>query len=227
MPLSSYDLLQLKTNVTYQRHLHLSTSLRHRKPYGCCHLVACSSAEIVTFLRLTFGYLGSTFLLNVENRAPMKVSRGVLPRTQFCYGLDALFELWALWPPRLVMFSTRHSQTQFWSLSLYCHYRLSIRASSCEFQQITVHAVAATAQSHQINGGDRTGNPNTARTLRGGDTRIQNSECSLPTVNNSQAQPTRNNIRPKNPRNPSNLYNHSGTYTTNLSQHLFAIKTCV
>ena len=67
----------------------------------------------------------------------------------------------------------RHSQTQIWSLSLCCHYRLSFRPWSCEFQLITIRVVAATAQSHQINRGDRTGNRNTERTPRDGYTRIQ------------------------------------------------------
>ena len=65
--------------------------------------------------------------------------------------------------------------------------------------------------------------PNAAGTVRYGDMRIQNSECTLQRENNNQAQPTRNIIRPENPRNPSILYHHSGPWTNSLSQPLFAI----
>ena len=60
----------------------------------------------------------------------------------------------------------RRGQTQIWSFSLCCHYRLSVRASSCKFQQITIRVVVATAQSHQINGRHRSGERNAAITLR-------------------------------------------------------------
>ena len=45
--------------------------------------------------------------------------------------------------------------------------------------------------------------------------------------NNNQTQHTRNNIRSQNPRDPSNLYHPSGTFTAKLSEPLITIHTCI